>query len=95
MTTRPYELLARFAPDGTIEGVTVRTITTVNGREFEDDPQPLSGATDPVFVAFTNQFSVAAIAELSACRARMVSLQTELAAAAATIKVYEASKCPA
>lgn len=60
--TRPYELLARFSPDGTIAGVSVRTITTVNGRDYESDPAPLSGATDPAFVAFAEQFAAAAVA---------------------------------
>jgi hypothetical protein len=63
MTTRPYELLARFSPDGTIAGVSVRTITTVNGRDYESDPAPLSGATDPALTAFASQFAAASIAE--------------------------------
>lgn len=59
--TRPYELLARFAADGTIAGVSVRTITTVDGRDYESDPAPLSGAEDPAFIAFAEQFAAAAV----------------------------------
>jgi len=59
--TRPYELLARFAPDGTIAGIHVKTIVTVNGRDYESDPVPLSGADDPAFVAFAEQFAAAAV----------------------------------
>ena len=63
MTTRPYELLARFAADGTVAGVSVRTITTVGGRDYESDPQPLNGTTDPAFSIFASRFAVVAIAE--------------------------------
>jgi|GEM_PF-2613573 len=76
--TRPYELLARFAPDGKIGGVSVRTITTVNGREFESDPQPLSGPTDPAFTAFATQFAAAAVTERNAATSQRDSMQTEL-----------------
>jgi hypothetical protein len=89
MTTRPYELLARFAPDGTIGGVSVRTITTVNGREYEDDPQPLSGATDPAFVAFASQFAAAAVAELATAREQLASTQAALSAAIEAHKAGE------
>jgi hypothetical protein len=66
MNTRPYELLARFAANGTIAGVSVRTITTVAGRDYEGDPQPLSGATDPAFSAFAEQFAASAVTERDA-----------------------------
>lgn len=62
-TPRPYELLARFSKDGTIAGVSVRTITTIDGKDFEGDPTPLSGANDPAFVAFAEQFSASVLAE--------------------------------
>lgn len=78
MTTRPYELLARFNPDGTVAGVSVRTITTVNGRDFEGDPTPLAGATDPVFVAFAGQFAAAVVAERDAAIAAQATLQAEV-----------------
>lgn len=63
MTARPYELLARFSTDGSVAGVSVRTITTVNGRDYESDPVPLSGATDPAFIAFAAAFSAAIVAQ--------------------------------
>ena len=66
MTTKPYELLARFKPDGTIAGVAVRTITNVNGKDYESDPAPLSGATDPAFIAFAEAFAAAVVAERDA-----------------------------
>jgi hypothetical protein len=77
MTTRPYELLARFAPDGSVAGVSVRTITTVNGRDFESDPEPLSGASDPAFTAFASQFAARAVAERDALQSQVTTLTTE------------------
>lgn len=84
MTTRPYELLARFAADGTVAGVSVRTITTVNGRDYESDPQPLNGTTDVAFSAFANQFAAAVVAErdiavsdLSAAKSALSATATE------------------
>lgn len=76
-TSRPYELLARFAADGTIAGVSVRTITTINGRDFEGDPQPLSGASDPAFVAFANQFAAATVSERDALQTQVTALTAE------------------
>lgn len=64
--TKPYELLARFNRDGTVSGVSVRTIETVGGREYESDPVPLAGATDPAFKSFAEMFSAAALAERDA-----------------------------
>lgn len=71
----------------------MRTITTVNGRDYESDPTPLSGATDPAFIAFAEQFAanavserdllVAQVAELTATKAtleaRVAELEAELA----------------
>jgi hypothetical protein len=85
MTTRPYELLVRFAPDGTIGGCSVRTITTVNGRDFEGDPQPLTGTSDPAFAAFANQFAMTAVAELETARGQLATIQAALTAANAKI----------
>ena len=78
MTTRPYELLVRFASDGTVAGVHVRTITIVNGKDFEGEPQPLSDATDPAFVAFAEQFAAAAVAERDTLREQVESLQSQI-----------------
>ena len=63
MTQTPYELLARFATDGTIAGVSARYLTTVNGKVYEGDPQPLAGVDDPAFHDFADQFSAAVVAE--------------------------------
>ncbi len=63
MTTRPYELLVRFNQAGNVVGVSVRSITTVNGRDYEGDPEPLSGASDPAFTQFAEQFAAAIVAE--------------------------------
>lgn len=63
MTERPYEVLARFGVDGKVAGVSVRHITAVNGKEYEGDPQPLSGTDDPAFSEFAEAFSAAVVAE--------------------------------
>lgn len=78
MTTKPYELLARFKPDGTIAGALVRTITTFNGKEHEDDPVPLSGATDPAFTAFAETFAAAVVAERDALLAEKATWQSQI-----------------
>lgn len=79
---RPYELLARFNANGTVDGVSVRTITTVNGRDYESDPSPLSGATDPAFIAFAEQFSASVVSErdtsLAALETQRVTMQAEI-----------------
>lgn len=82
MTTRPYELLARFAPDGKVAGVSVRTITTVDGRDYESDPAPLSGATDPAFTAFAEQFASSVVSErdeaVAALHTQRATMQAEI-----------------
>lgn len=78
MTTRPYELLARFAQDGTVAGVSVRTITTVDGRDFEGDPRPLSGASDAAFRAFAEQFAAAATTERDSLRGQLATAQQSI-----------------
>jgi hypothetical protein len=78
MTTEPYELLVRFNRDGTVNGVSVRTITTVNGRDYESDPKPLAGATDPAFIAFAAQFSAVVVAQRDALRQRVAELEAQL-----------------
>lgn len=78
MTTRPYELLARFAIDGSIAGVSVRTITNVNGRDYESDPSPLSGATDPAFVSFAAAFSASIVAQRDQLLLDKAALETQV-----------------
>jgi hypothetical protein len=79
MSTKPYELLARFRPDGTVSGVSVRTITTISGRDYEGDPTPLAGATDPAFTAFAADFAAAAVAERDAAIAERDTARASLA----------------
>jgi hypothetical protein len=80
MTISPYELLARFNRDGTIAGVSVRTLTTFDdGTERENNPTPLAGASDPAFAAFASQFSAAVVAERDALAAAKANLAAELA----------------
>lgn len=82
MTTRPYELLARFAADGTVAGVSVKTITTVGGRDYESDPIPLADTDDPAFVGFAEQFSASVVAErdeaVSALESQRATMQAEI-----------------
>ena len=99
MTTRPYELLARFAANGSIAGVSVRTITTVNGRDFESDPTPLSGSSDPAFAVFAQQFAAAAvaardtaIAEKAAAVASLAKVQADLETATAQLAAMTAER---
>lgn len=80
MTTRPYELLARFNADGTVGGVSVRTITTVDGRDYESDPMPLSGTSDPAFKPFADQFASTSESERIAGIAEIARLTAELSA---------------
>lgn len=68
MTEKPYELLVRFNPDGTTAGASVRSIVSINGKDFELDPVPLSDATDPAFTKFAEQFAASALADLEAAR---------------------------
>lgn len=88
--TRPYELLARFGSNGTVAGVSVRTITTVNGRDYESDPMPLSGATDPAFVAFAEQFAAAATTERDSLASQVETLAAEKATLTARVAELEA-----
>ena len=78
MSTQPYELMARFKPDGTVAGVSVRTIETVGGRDYESDPVPLADATDPAFTAFAETFSAAAVAERDAAVASLATATASL-----------------
>jgi len=83
--TRPYELLARFSEDGSVAGVHVKTIETINGRDYPSDPVPLSEATDPAFTAFAYQFAAGAIAARDAALIQVAELQAEVARLTALI----------
>ncbi len=76
MTTRPYELLVRFNQSGNVGGASVRTITTVNGRDYEGDPEPLSGVNDPAFTQFASQFAASAVAERDQLASDKSALET-------------------
>ena len=77
MTTRPYELLVRFSQDGAVAGAHIRTITSVNGRDYESDPIPLASTDDPAFTDFASQFSAVAIAEKESVKTELEKLQSE------------------
>ena len=75
----PYELLARFNKDGTIAGCHVRTISTVDGKDYESDPVPLMDATDPAFTQFAQSFSASVVAERDTLAINKTKLTTDLA----------------
>lgn len=95
MTQTPYELLARFATDGTIAGVSVRYLTTINGKVYEGDPQPLSGVDDPAFNDFADQFAAAVVAERDQLAAELATANARIEALLAEVpfdpRVIEAS----
>ena len=78
MPLRPYELLARFDATGKVSGVSIKTMTTVNGRDYESDPSPLSGTADPSFMDFATQFSAAAVADRDAEKTAHEATKTTL-----------------
>ena len=75
---RPYELLVRFAADGSIAGLSARHIQTVNGRDYELDPVPLASVADPAFADFSQAFNAAAVAELETAKTTITNLQAEV-----------------
>lgn len=91
MTQRPYEVLARFGGDSKVAGVSVRYIASVNGKEYEGDPQPLSGTDDPAFAVFAESFSAAVVAERDSLANDKATLTTNLATANATIATRDAT----
>jgi hypothetical protein len=76
---RPYELFARWNPQGHVAGVSVRTITTIDGKDYENDPEPLAGTTDPAFVEFADLFSADVVAERDSLAAAKAELEAQLA----------------
>jgi len=92
MAAQPYELLARFNPDGRVRGVSVRTLTVVDGRTFESDPAPLSGIDDPVFTQFAVTFAAQAVSERDALLAERDALRLQLAAVVGHPDVVAAKK---
>ena len=86
MATTPYELLARFATDGTIAGVSVRYLTTINGKVYEGDPQPLASIDDPAFNEFADQFSAGVVEERDELAEQVESLTEGKQAAEASVE---------
>ena len=84
MTQTPYELLARFGTDGTIAGVSVRYLTTINGKVYEGDPQPLASVDDPAFNDFADQFAAAIVAERDELQEQVATLTQAKEAAEAS-----------
>jgi hypothetical protein len=78
MSTRPYELLVRFAADGTVAGVSAKTLTTVNGRDYESDPMPLGSIEDPAFAAFADQFAASVVAQRDGLAAQVSELLEQI-----------------
>lgn len=78
MTQTPYELLARFNQSGQVAGVSIRYLFTVGGKIVEGDPEPLVGTSDPVFTAFAQQFSAAAVAERDQLQSDKTTLETQV-----------------
>jgi hypothetical protein len=74
MSEVPYELLARFNADGSVAGVHVRNLITINGKTIEGDPIPLSSVEDSAFSAFAEVFSASVVAERDALQAKVQQL---------------------
>lgn len=102
MTTRPYELLARWADANTVGGVAIKRLTTVDGREYESDPIPLADAADdPAFADYAEQFAAASVAQRDALlvekatlTAQVATLTREKAAVQAELDALKATLIP-
>lgn len=81
--SEPYELLVRMPRGTSPGGASVRFITTVGDRDYEGDPQPLAGTSDPAFKAFAEQFSAAVVAERDAAVEAKAAAETALTAVTA------------
>lgn len=76
MTKTPYEFFARFNPDGTVAGCTVRYQIWSDGVLLKDgDPEPVN-VNDAAFNSFATAFSAAAVNQLEA--ANTAKQQAEL-----------------
>ena len=67
--SEPYELLVRMPRRTSPGGASIRYLTTVGDREYESDPQPLAGASDPAFKSFAEMFSAKTLTERDAALA--------------------------
>ncbi len=87
---KPYELLVRFKPDGTVSGIAARYIETINGRDFELDPVPLASVNDPAFAAFAQSFAAAVTAERDQLSTQLAALQSQHATTQAELAAVKA-----
>lgn len=75
MTTTPYEVLIRLRNGQAF--ASVRTLTTVNGVEYENPPVDLDLA-GPEFEAFKTAFNAATLTALGEAQDRITELETDL-----------------
>jgi hypothetical protein len=61
-----------------VAGISAKTLTTVNGRDYESDPMPLESTEDPVFVQFATTFCSAAVAERDSLASEVADLREEV-----------------
>jgi hypothetical protein len=78
MHTRPYEILVRFAADGSVAGISAKTLTTVDGRAYESDPMPIESTDDPAFSEFAQLFAAAAVTERDELAAQVSELLAQI-----------------
>ena len=89
--TYPYETLMRHTPGGV--AVSHRTLTVVGGKEYEGEPQPLTGEgltdlKDPALTALiesVNTTALAAAAERDALTQQVATITAERDAAAQSL----------
>lgn len=80
VTVSPYELFVRFKKDGTVAGASVRNLTTIDGKDFEGEPEALASTSDEAFTAFAEQFSASVVAERDSLAAQVQTLTSQKAA---------------
>ena len=77
MAKTPYEFLARFNPDGTVAGCSIRHQFWADGLLVKDgDPEP-ANVNDAAFASFASAFSVAAISERDSLQTELTELQAD------------------
>ncbi len=96
MTTVPYEVLIRLRNGQAF--AQAQTLTTVDGREYENPPVALN-LSGPEFDAWKTQFNAhvlaardAAVAEVAALNQQLDAKDTELQAAAANLAAMTAAR---
>lgn len=89
MSSRLYELKARIKADASV-ALEVRDLYTVNGKDYEGEPRPLT-KDDADTVAFLAGFNSAAVAERDAKIAELAQARTDHAAAMAAKEAEHAA----